>query len=977
MTSISHASNSTASLDSRKDCRRRWLSVGCLGVFISAGLVATSLAAPDAAGDWFWRQRALPAASVPVGQGLSLRSMAKAGVVSATNNDTTWEAIGPAPILNCTMTGTGSTYSGRATAIAVHPLDPDTLLLGTAQGGIWRSTNSGQAFTPVADTMPSLAIKVIRFAPSNSNIVYAGSGEPHSKTSIFGMGVYKSVDAGSTWTALPNTGADWDFRYLSISGLQVNPTNADELVVTVADVLPDRVNVFQPPPTSRTGIFKSTDGGQTWRCVQTATDYRAYAFPAHDPYLSSGVGFMDLELYRANPAFLFATEYSGGIWRSTDGGETWLRITPVKNPGGGAAIGANFPTNVSRFSYFDGNSATFSNYLVLARMITTPELNRIELGLAQAGGTLTTNLNSVTLYAGCGTVLLLDVNTNGLYDPAIDFDYPMAVLFKSTNGGQAWTWMGDWYNEGVPAYCDIFDDSYEDALYDNTVEVNPANPDDVILGGNCNYASPWPDPISNPVRYLQTPWHGVVFRTVDGGSNWVDTTPAAITYVLTTNLWNGLPLYTYTEILTNKMTHPDVHAAAYDWSADRIYVAQDGGLSRVTLTGTGTNSFTDYNWADLNNGLGTLQFFQFGSHPNDPRVIQGGMQDNANACWNGTYWTAWDWAGGDGTIGKFDPLNPLTVYIGMQYSLYRADNGGSNLAEDWTLLFDSRIGSDTDLPFVTLMAIDPVNPTNIYVVSTSGLYGSTNRGDTWSGPLNSQALAGELTALDVSPHDTNTVWLGTSAGRIYYVDTHTRQATDVTGANLPNRWVSKIKASPNVRDTVYITLSGYDTNSLNVTNGGNGHAGHVFKSTDRGQTWSNLSGNLTRTNGFDLPVAALAVDPLNENRLWIGTDDNLLVTTNGGTNWADYSAGMPAVAVMDLEYNIRTRYLMAATFGRSIWRTIPDTVTDVSADFDGDGTTDLTVFQPRTGTWRTRLSGSDSNLFSLTNFGQVECTAVP
>jgi hypothetical protein len=463
---------------------------------------------------------------------------------------------------------------------------------------------------------------------------------------------------------------------------------------------------------------------------------------------------------------------------------------------------------------------------------------------------------------------------------------------------------------------------------------------------------------------------------VDGGSNWVDATPAATNYVLTTNLWNGLPVHTYTEVLTNKTIHPDVHCAAYDWSRSRIYICQDGGLSRCTVSGAGTNGFTDYAWEALNNNLGTLQFFQFGSHPTDPRVIQGGMQDNANACWNGTSWTAWDWTGSDGTVGKFDPLNPLIVYIGVQYSLYRTDMGGSNNAEDWTTLFESSIGADNDLPFVTLLAIDPVDTRNIYVVSTTGLYGSTNRGDTWSARLNSQDLTGEPTALDVIPRDPGKVWLGTSAGKIYIVDTQTRQATDVTGTNLPNRYISKIKASPNALDTVYITFSGYDVNSLNVTNGGNGQAGHVFKSVDGGQSWVNISGNLTRSEGFDLPVAALAVDPINERRIWIGTDDAVMVTTNSGACWADYSAGIPAVAVMDLEYNVRTRYLMAATFGRSIWRIIPDTVEDVSADYDGDGISDPAVFLPGMGAWRARLSGSGFTLVSLANFGQAECTAV-
>ena len=84
--------------------------------------------------------------------------------------------------------------------------------MGAAQGGIWRSTDSGASWKAVGDGLPSLAIKVIRFAPSDPSIVYAGSGEPHSKTSIWGMGVFRSTDGGATWGALPASGKEWDFR---------------------------------------------------------------------------------------------------------------------------------------------------------------------------------------------------------------------------------------------------------------------------------------------------------------------------------------------------------------------------------------------------------------------------------------------------------------------------------------------------------------------------------------------------------------------------------------------------------------------------------------------------------------------------------------------------------------------------------------------------------------------------------------------
>jgi ligand-binding sensor domain-containing protein len=96
----------------------------------------------------------------------------------------------------------------------------------------------------------------------------------------------------------------------------------------------------------------------------------------------------------------------------------------------------------------------------------------------------------------------------------------------------------------------------------------------------------------------------------------------------------------------------------------------------------------------------------------------------------------------------------------------------------------------------------------------------------------------------------------------------------------------------------------------------------VFQSANLGKNWLNISGNLTAKNSLDIPVATLAIDPKNENRIWIGTDTGVYRTTDRGRRWESYQGNMPNVAVMALQYNINTGYLMAATFGRGVWRTI-------------------------------------------------------
>jgi photosystem II stability/assembly factor-like uncharacterized protein len=817
----------------------------------------------------------------------------------------------------------GMTYSGRALAVALDPGDPDVILVGAAQGGIWRSEDGGAHFVSVADDMPSQAVKVIRFAPSAPGVVYAGSGEPHSKTSIFGMGVFKSLDGGRTWDALPVSGAGWDFRFLSISGLQVDPEDPDTLYVSTANILGDRIDPFAPPPSmGLPGLFKSEDGGMTWTMKLQATDYRAYDYPAYDPFLASGYGFVDLELWRANSEVLFAVERSGGIYRSVDAGETWQLVTPVKNPGGGAAQGADFPAPVERFTVWDDTDAVFVSYPVLKRSATTPEFNRIEIGIGQFGGDLDGDPERAVIYAGYGAILLQDTNGNGVYDDGADLTSPVALIMKSEDSGATWRWLGDWMNGGAPAYCDAAASvNFENGLYDNTVEVNPEDPNDAVVGGNCNYNSHWPDPLVNPTRILQIPWMGIVFRTLDGGQSWMNISQACDSYVLDSSQppLHGLPVYKCTRTPTNKTVHPDMHSAFFDTGRGRIYFTTDGGLWVCDIAGDGKDGLNDYDWTPLNEGLGTLQFFDVGVHPTAPDRLVGGMQDNANVYWNGSLWESWDWDQSDGTIGEYDPKDPKRIYLGWQYALARSDIGGGQPPVNWITLFDGAMPNGNAVPWRTLLEIDPVETQNVYVAGMTGVYRSADYGDHFSA-MNPNPMD-EVTAISVSPKKNHLVWVGTSTGKVYLFDTKKGKMWDKTGSNFPNRWVSSIEASGQSNKKAWVAFSGYDANSLDTQHGGNGNKGRVFRTSDQGNKWKDVSGNLTIANGLDIPICSLAVDPKKESQIWIGTDFGVYRTENGGQAWESYRGTMPVVAVMTLDCNHATGYLTCATFGRGVWRT--------------------------------------------------------
>ena len=352
---------------------------------------------------WFWQQRVYPTGQLQFRayQNALDTELSTAWVAAA--DAPHWIELGPKPLKDITFGGTTThDASGRALSVALAPNNANIVLLGAAQGGIWRSTDGGATFSAVADNMPSLAIKVIRFAPSNPSIVYAGTGEPHGSTSIYGQGVLKSTNGGQSWQLLPNNGATWDFRGVSVSGLQVHATDPDTLYVTTAAVRVP-IDIFNPAEVPVTGIFKSVDGGQTWQLLKETTQYTVpYS------YLNQNHGFMDLEMFRDNPAVLYATELFGGIYRTTDSGANWELMTPRKNtlaPVGDPDMGATFPAPVADWTYFDANNGKFILTNVELNNDNLPDFDRIELTLAQSGGAINPqDPDTYVLYAGYSTV---------------------------------------------------------------------------------------------------------------------------------------------------------------------------------------------------------------------------------------------------------------------------------------------------------------------------------------------------------------------------------------------------------------------------------------------------------------------------------------------------------------------------------------------------------------------------------------------
>jgi hypothetical protein len=277
--------------------------------------------------NWLFSQRASPRGIIPDGARLSAfrqigkieklqREKAAARDANAIEEvqGSEWVSIGPAPILN------GATaISGRIGDIAVNPNNSNHWFIGAAQGGVWETRDAGATWRPRTDDQASLAMGAIAFAPSNTNIIYAGTGEGVSSGDAYaGLGLLKSTNAGTNWQLLGTS----VFSKASFSDIKVHPTNPNILLAATVRGLAGTSGGQLPSPPA-VGIYKSTDGGTNWSLKL-------------DARINLNGGAWDLETFPgdfnkhyAGVGRVFGSSFNGftnGVYRSTDAGDNWQQI---------------------------------------------------------------------------------------------------------------------------------------------------------------------------------------------------------------------------------------------------------------------------------------------------------------------------------------------------------------------------------------------------------------------------------------------------------------------------------------------------------------------------------------------------------------------------------------------------------------------------------------------------------------------------
>jgi hypothetical protein len=296
---------------------------------------------------------------------------------------------------------------------------------------------------------------------------------------------------------------------------------------------------------------------------------------------------------------------------------------------------------------------------------------------------------------------------------------------------------------------------------------------------------------------------------------------------------------------------------------------------------------------------------------------------------------------GDGGATAVDFANPATVYTEYVYlNFQRSVNSGGSWSRAMSGIPTSgpaqSDGTSDRCAFIAPFVMDPTNAQTL-VAGTYRMYRTTNGGTLWTGGVDLTGEAGGpngvgaygsvISALAIAKSAPATIYAGTtgfdSASRVQ-VTTNTGSAwTNTTKSPLPNRAVTSIAVDPTNASRAYAAYSGYGVNT-------SGTPGHVFHTTNRGSTWTNVSGNLP-----DVPVNAIALDSSHaDTHIIVGTDLGVFETTNGGTSWTEQNGGMAKVAVFDLDLR-PDGVLVAATHGRGMFRTTGSVITAVEVVSSG------------------------------------------
>jgi uncharacterized protein YbbK (DUF523 family) len=714
---------------------------------------------------------------------------------------------------------------------------------------------------------PTIAGRIAALAvdPTNRDIVYLGAAAG---------GVWKSTDAGANWTPVTDNQPS-----LSTGSIAIDPTAAS------CSPAPCKVIYVGTGEANNSadsyygaGILKSTNGGSTWTQLGVANFVGPHSSNRTDGAAHVGALAVDPnnnQVILAGVQFVTNNTVSG-LYRSIDGGANWTLVPTASGAPGTAIVFDPASTGVVYAALgFKAVTAANGVYRSTDHGATWAILPGTGANLFPTSGVGRIDL---TLFPGASattaTLYAAVANSSGT---------SFLGMFKTMDSGTNWTKLIN-----TPDACTASFGSQ--CFYDMIVRVDPRDVNTVFFGGSTGDADN----------------SRVLFRSTDGGANW-------------TSVSNGA---------SGTKLHVDLHALAFSIppAADRLYVGSDGGAWRSDNPAVLPVTSIDY--TDLNSTLAITMYYPgHTADRSDENVGFGGSQDNGSHRYSGNL--AWDVVtSGDGGYTAQDNLFPSSVYTTCQnICIFRSLVGGT--VGSFGPQMTTGINLSDRVSFIAPLIHDGNTSGRLYY-GTFQIYLTTDSATTWSSisPDLTGGSPSTIRAIAVSPSDSNTVYVGTSAsGAVSSKVQKTTNAlmgagatwSDITSAaTLPTgRTVTAIGVDPTNPQIAYLSYSGFSGCAACVDS-----KGRVFRTPDGGATWQDVSG----TGGTALPnapVNTLIVDPDLPNTIFVGTDVGVFRTADASqgaaTVWTTVGTGLPNVIVNSLTGRGRSRILRAATSGRSTW----------------------------------------------------------
>lgn len=774
------------------------------------------------------------------------------------------------------------TMSGRVTDIEANPDDPTEFYVAYASGGLWYTKNNGLSFKPIFDSVDIITIGDIA-VNWKAKTIWIGTGEVNSSRSTYaGIGVYKSSDAGKTWEylGLPDSH--------HIGKIQLHPTDDNTAWVAVMGHLYS--------PNKERGVYKTTDGGKSWK--QTL-------------YVDDNTGAVEMDINPQNPNELYAAMWyrtraswdfveggkTSGIYKSTDGGNTWKLLTVQ---GAGMPVGDGlgrmgvvvYPKNPqivyavldNQTNKPDTAKRDTTNY----RVDDFKDLTKEQFAQLDSKK-LDSFLSRSRVYPKYNTKMLKEAVANGKYKPTVLHDY-----FNVNTGF-----------EGTPIGCEVYrsDDAGQSWKKVNQREITIFSTFGYYFGKI--YISPYNE---NKLYIL-----GISAQaSTDGGKTW--------------------------KSIDKNNVHADHHALWVNPKKDSHLInGNDGGINITYDDGDV--------WFKANTPA-VGQFYAVTTDNAKPYNVYGGLQDNG--VWyfpsqtsrnpfagSGLGLTAGgetNIGGGDGMQVQVDGRDNTTAYFGSQFGNYTRAN---RITREGTRRITPRHEMG-EFPYrynwQSPILLSSFNPDIVYFGSNH-FHRSTNQGDTMitmttdlsNGKKEGNVPYGTLVTISESPLRFGLIYAGTDDGNIHVtkdggyswerLNQTTPAATNKKDkkpqtSNLKlqtnNLWVSRVIASQHKESRVFATLNGYRFDHF---------APYVYVSEDHGKTWSQIGKDLPNE-----PVNVIREDPKNENIIYVGTDGGLYVSLDKGNSFMMWNKGLPkSIPIHDIAIHQRDNEIILGTHGRSIY----------------------------------------------------------